>query len=145
MALTHLFDPTPISPIPAIGGIIMAQESMRIIDKGSYLLVEFFGEFSVDAGKQCIDMMTDACEKNSQSRVLLDCRKMTGNMPVIDRFQVAEYGATKHRQISRIALLNREEVMLPGNFVENVAVNRFMNMKIFTHFGDAEDWLTQAK
>ena len=33
----------------------MTTEPLTIIDKGSYLLVEFFGEFGVEAGKQCVD------------------------------------------------------------------------------------------
>jgi hypothetical protein len=33
-------------------------------------------------------------------------------------------------------------MVLPDNFVENVAVNRGMIMKIFTDFDEAEAWLT---
>jgi len=119
----------------------VAAEPLSILDKGSYLLVEFFGEFSVEAGKQCVDRMVEACEEHERSRVLLDCRRMTGEMPVMARFQVAEYGTTKRLQIKRIALLNREEVMLPDNFVENVAVNRGMNLKAFTDFDEAQLWI----
>ncbi len=122
----------------------MAPKLLSIIDKGSYLLVEFFGEFSVETGRQCVDRMSEACEKHRRSRVLLDCRRMTGNMPVLDRFQVAEYGATELRQLWRLALLNREDVVLHDNFVENVAVNRGMNMKLFTDFREAELWLSKS-
>jgi hypothetical protein len=120
----------------------MASESMSISDKGSYLLVEFFGRFSVEAGKQCVDEMVEASQKNDRSKVLLDCRRMTGSMPVIDRFEVAEYGAIKGRVLMQLALLNREDVVLPDNFVENVAVNRGMRMKVFTDFDEAVLWLT---
>jgi len=73
----------------------MAQEPFSITDQGSFLLVEFFGEFSVEAGKECVDRMVDACIEYRRAKVLLDCRRMTGNLHVFDRFQVAEYGATK--------------------------------------------------
>jgi hypothetical protein len=122
----------------------MEPEPLSIIDKGSYLLVEFFGEFSVNAGKQCVDRMVEACEKHRRSRVLLDCRRMTGKLGVFDRFEVTEYGASKRDQLMRFALLNRKDVVLPDNFVENVAVNRGMNMKVFTDFDEAEHWLTRS-
>ncbi|MFC1572018.1 hypothetical protein ACFL6M_00305 [Candidatus Eisenbacteria bacterium] len=122
----------------------MTSETLSILNKGTYLLVEFFGEFSVEAGKQCVDRMAEACEKHRLREVLLDCRRMTGNMPLFDRFQVAEYGATKRRLIGRLALLNRDEVVLPDNFVENVSVNRGMAMKIFTNFDEAEHWLSRS-
>ena len=122
----------------------MSKEALSIIDKGSYLLVEFFGEFSVENGKQCVDSMTRACESRDRSKVMLDCRRMTGMMSIFDRFQVAEYGASKQRQIRQLALLNREEIVQPDNFVENVADNRGMNMKIFTKFDEAELWLNNS-
>ena len=121
----------------------MDTESLSIVDKGKYLLAEFFGEFSVEAGKQCVDRMADACEQYGRSRVLLDCRRMSGSMPVIDRYQVAEYGTSKRDVFRRFALLNREDVVLPDNFVENVAVNRGMVMRVFTDFDQAEHWLME--
>jgi hypothetical protein len=122
----------------------MPQEPLSITDTGSFLLVEFFGKFSVEAGKQCVDRMAEACVKHGRPKVLLDCRRMTGVMSVLHRFQVAEYGATKASQLGRLALLNRKDVVLPDNFVENVAVNRGMNMKIFTDFDEAVLWLSQS-
>ena len=122
----------------------MGEEPLSIIDKGTYLLVEFFGEFSVDAGKRCVDRMVEACKQHGRSKVLLDCRRMTGRMPVIDRFDVAAYGAGKREQLRRFALLNREDVVLPDNFVRNVAVNRGLDMKVFTDFEEAERWLTTS-
>jgi hypothetical protein len=127
-----------------LGGGVVVSESLKIIDKGSYLLVEFFGEFGVETGKQCVDRLAEACEKHRRSRALMDCRRMTGVMPLLDRFRVAEYAATKRHQIGRLALLNREDVVLPDNFVENVAVNRGMDMKIFTDLEEAELWLSKS-
>ena len=120
----------------------MNPETLTITASGTYLLIEFAGEFNVAAGKNVVDTMAAACAQYRRSRVLLDCRRMTGAMPVLDRFEVAEYGASKRGQIGRMALLNREDVLLPDNFVENVAVNRGMDMKIFTDFDEAEAWLT---
>jgi hypothetical protein len=122
----------------------VAPDPISANDKGTYLLVEFFGEFGVDAGKQCVDRMVEACVEHKRSKVLLDCRRMTGYMPTFDRFEVAKYGAIKGRQLMRLALLNREDVLLPDNFVENVAVNRGMDMKIFTDFIEAEHWLSRS-
>ncbi len=119
-------------------------DPLQITDRGDYLLVEFAGEFGVDTGKQCIDRMAEACERLARWKVLLDCRRMSGAMPLLARFEVAEYGASRRRELRKLALLNRAEVVLPDNFVENVATNRGMNMKVFTDFDAAEAWLLQA-
>ena len=118
--------------------------SLSIVDQGEYLLAEFSGDFSVDAGKQCIDAMTNASIEKHQSKVLLDCRKISGNMPIIDRFEVAAYAAKTRKMIAKLAMLNRPDVILPDNFVENVAVNRGANVKVFTDLENAVHWLMGA-
>jgi hypothetical protein len=112
-----------------------------ITDRGTFLLVEFSGEFSVEAGKQCVDRMAEASVKHGRPKVLLDCRKMTGDLSVFTRFHVAEYGATKGHQLRQFALVGDKEVVLPDKFAETVAVNRGMNMKAFTDFDEAVLWL----
>jgi hypothetical protein len=121
----------------------MAQEPLSITDRESFLLVEFSGRFSVEAGKQCVDRMAEASVRLGRPKVLLDCRRMTGDLSVFARFQVADYGATKRHQLRQFALLGREDVVLPDKFAENVAVNRGMNMKVFTDFDEAVLWLSQ--
>ena len=122
----------------------MTQEPLNIADRGSFLLVEFFGKFSVEAGRQCIDRMVEASVKHGRPKVLLDCRRMTGVMQVLDRFEVAEYGAATCYQLHQVALLGNKDMVLPDKFVENVAVNRGMNLKIFTDFDEAVLWLSQS-
>jgi hypothetical protein len=119
-------------------------EDMRISIKGDYLLVEFTGEFCVKAGKRCVDKMALACKEHQCMNILLDCRKMTGDMPVFNRFQVAEYGAAELGMVSKFALVVRPEIVLPDKFVENVAVNRGMNLKVLSDFEQADHWLSES-
>lgn len=118
-------------------------EPWTIADKGSFLLVEFSGQFSTQAGKQCVDAMVEACVKLGRSKVLLDCRRIQGELPIFARFEVTEYGASKRQHLRQLALVSRPEVALPDNFVENVAVNRGMNMRVFTDFDQALRWITE--
>lgn len=119
----------------------MAPDELKIVDKGSYILVEFFGEFSVEAGKRCVDRMVQACVEYDRTAVLLDCRKMTGNLRIMDRFEVMVYGQATRGKIARVALVNRPEDTLPDGFSENVGVNRGVNLRIFTHIDKASEWL----
>lgn len=116
-------------------------ENLTISDQGEYMLTEFFGSFSVEEGKRCIDAMTAAARDNKRPKALLDCRRMSGDLSVGARFDVAEYAVTTRGTISRIALVNRPEVVLSDNFLENVAINRGVNLKVFTDFDAAVRWL----
>lgn len=119
------------------------QKDLTISDRSDFLLTEFFGEFSIEAGKRCIDAMKEASQKSQHPKVLLDCRKMTGSMPIMARYEVAVYAETAREVISKIALVNRPEVILSDGFVENVAVNRGVGVKIFTDFDEAVRWLSE--
>ena len=56
---------------------------------------------------------------------------------------VAQYGVKMIRVLSKKALVVREDQMFPDNFVENVAVNRGVNLKLFTNVEEAIDWLKE--
>ncbi len=121
----------------------MMIKNLKIIQKKGYILFNFTGEFSQEAGKQCIDAMVEVCSQSQISRALLDCRNMTGEIEIMDSFMVAKYGVKMIGSISKFALVGREDQMFPDNFVENVAVNRGINLKLFTDIEKAIDWLKE--
>ncbi len=116
-------------------------KDLKIIQRDGYILFDFSGEFSPDAGKQCIDAMVEACTEAQIPRALLDCRSMTGEIEIMESFMVAKYGVKMIGSISKFALVGREDQMFPDNFVENVAVNRGINLKLFTDVEEAIHWL----
>jgi len=115
--------------------------NLTISDRGEYLLTEFFGAFSIEEGKRCIDAMAAAARESGRKRAMIDCRRMKGDLPIAARFEVAEYSATTRDVISKIALISRPDIALPDRFVENVAVNRGVNLRTFVDVGEAERWL----
>ena len=118
-------------------------KGLRIIQGEVYNYFEFSGEFSPETGKQCIDAMVEVSSQSQISKALLDCRKMTGEIQIMESFMVAKYGVQMIGAISKFALVGREDQMFPDNFVENVAVNRGVNLKLFTDVEKAIDWLKE--
>ena len=116
---------------------------LRIIQRDAYNYFDFSGEFSQEAGKQCIDAMVEVCGQSPISKALLDCRNMTGEIEIMESFMVAKYGVKMVGVITKFALVGREDQMFPDNFVENVAVNRGVNLKLFTDLERALDWLKE--
>jgi len=116
-------------------------KGLRIIQREAYTYFDFSGEFSQETGKQCIDAMVEVCGQSQISKALLDCRNMTGEIQIFESFMVVKYGMKMIGFISKIALVVREDQMFSDNFVENVAVNRGVNLKLFTDLDKAIDWL----
>jgi hypothetical protein len=116
-------------------------EGLRMIQEEGYIRFDYTGEFNEVMGKTCINAMVEACSQVQISNALLDCRNMIGEIQIFDSFKVAEYGVKMWGIISKTALVGREDQMLSDNFVENVAFNRGVNLKIFTDVDEAIDWL----
>ena len=118
-------------------------EGLSIAEKEGYVRFDYTGEFSQAAGKQCIDAMVEKCRQVQIRKALLDCRQMTGEIPVFEGFMVVLHGRKMRDVISQTALVGREDQMFADNFIENVAVNRGVNLKLFTDIEEAIDWLQE--
>jgi hypothetical protein len=116
-------------------------EDWIITDEGSFLRFDFVGRFSIDSGKACVDAMVDACVKQHCSRVLLDCRKMKGDMPLFAQFYVAVYAKRTRDASMRTALVGREDQVIHGKFVDNVAMISGVDARVFSELDGALRWL----
>lgn len=116
-------------------------ENLSVIDCDRYLLFEFSGPFDVIAGKQVVDEMLKACAEYGRNKCVLDCRAMTGPMPLMARFEVIEYGQRLRGKVAQLAMVGLPGTMLPDRFVENVAVNRGVNLRLFSDLDEAVAWL----
>lgn len=114
---------------------------LDIVNAGEHLVVTYSGLFSVPAAKAAVDAMVDACQRERLTKVLFDCRTMTGEPTVVDRFNVGQYGASTIPREVRIAMLTREDLPLPDRFFEVVARNRGLRLTVFFDVDKALDWL----
>jgi hypothetical protein len=106
-----------------------------------YLHITFSGPFSLAAAKESVDAMVAACTREGYAKVLFDCRPMTGVLQVLDRFDVGEYGALTIPHSVQIAMLGREDQILPDKFFETVARNRGLMLALFSEIDEAIEWL----
>jgi hypothetical protein len=116
-------------------------DNVTIVRREGYLNLTISGTFSLEAAKQSVDMLAEACNKESCYSVLFDCRPMTGEMPMFDKYKIGEYGAKVLPHVIRVAMLGREDQVSPDGFFENVAVNRGMILKVFSDEKKAVEWL----
>lgn len=116
-------------------------DSLRIEPGGDYLHITFSGPFSIAAAKKSVDEMVAACAREDCRKVLFDCRPMTGVLQVLDRFDMGEYGALTIPHAIKIAMLGREDQILPDRFFETVAQNRGLLLALFSEVSKAVEWL----
>lgn len=120
-------------------------DDLKIEERDNYLLVEFSGVFSAEAGKFVIDEMLAACQRSGRDRVVLDCRKMSGEMSVFAKFEVAVHGRKTVGTVLRTSMIILPEMVEPDSFVLTVARNRGLNMNMFTNFDEGVRWVLETK
>lgn len=114
---------------------------IEITKAEGYLQLTFSGPFSPAGAQESIDAMVNACASEGCPKVLFDCRPMTGDLTVSDRFETGTYGASKIPGHVKIAMLGREDQISADNFFETVARNRGVNVTVFTEIDAALAWL----
>jgi hypothetical protein len=116
-------------------------DRVDVVRKEGYLHLTAHGSFSLDGGRHTLDAVAAACAQEDCDLVLLDCRSLEGELPVMDRFDVAEYGASAVPHSIKIAVLAQEEQILSDRFFENVARNRGLTLSMFSDPDEALEWL----
>ena len=123
--------------------------SVKSEPKDGYLLIIVSGEYGSPPIPEVIDRVLDHCKEHKPSKVLVDIRPMTGNIPAMDRFYFGEvfsgrfYEEKKRGNIShiRFAFIGHYPIVDPNKFGETVAVNRGMTLKVTTDLKEALDWI----
>ena len=117
---------------------------LESIPKEYYLQLTLCGYFSGDATEQVVDTMARAYRNRSLRwrNFLVDIQSLNGKIQINDRFHIAVYAAKNLEHDVRIALLAREDQIMPCRFLETVARNRGLDLRVFFDHEEAVAWLT---
>lgn len=121
---------------------------VETIEHDDHMSLIATGDYSLVRAINLCKMSIDVCLQYNKKKVLVDITHVIGNVPFFDRFQYAEALAqykAKHAlsEVSKIALVGLEPVIDKNRFGETVAVNRGVNIKVFTELGEALAWINE--
>jgi hypothetical protein len=86
------------------------------------------------------------CIKEGTSRVLVDIKGLEGHLKTMEAYEIPASVFPKLRNkniIEKSAIVDNEESRRNFSFFENVAVNRSFNIRFFTKYKDATEWLVK--
>lgn len=117
---------------------------LAIVERPGYLHFKVTGENSEQAVRDYLFRVHTTCVERKCEAILVE-EHLTGPNPgTLQMFQIASEGAARSRLlIKRVAYVdtNPEHPADDTKFVENVAVNRGMNVRVFATVAQAERWL----
>ncbi|MBS4063918.1 MAG: hypothetical protein KGZ74_05130 [Chitinophagaceae bacterium] len=121
---------------------------VETIEGDNFITLAASGNYSLAKAINLCMLSIDTCLSYNKKKILVNINKVTGNVPFFDRFQFAEALAqykAKHAlsKVSKIALVGMEPLIDKNRFGETVAVNRGVNIKVFTDLNAALTWINE--
>lgn len=117
---------------------------LTIVERPGYLHFKVTGENSEAAVRGYLQKIHETCVARQCTTALVEEHLRGPNLNTLQMFQIASEGSERSRSIVRkIAYVdtNPEHAFEDTKFVEDVAVNRGMNVRTFETVAEAERWL----
>ena len=108
-----------------------------------YLHVEAAGIRSRDTVLSLARDCIAACKENGHRRLLVDVQRMTGRLPTIEIYELATKDFPRLRQnlALRLVIIDRDDNRDRAQFLEDVAVNQGVDLRVFSNTERALEWL----
>jgi hypothetical protein len=114
---------------------------LQMEQRPGYLAARFIGAGVVEEVWRQFESVAEHCKRTKNDKLLVDVRGAEANISLIDRFQIAEESQIFKRYGLKIATVDNPWQRDPQRFGEMVARTRGVNVRAFSDFHAAEEWL----
>ena len=131
-------EPMSDEPTPA------AEYRCEVEPRAGYLYISVRGENTVANVRRILSDVLAACAQHGRSRVLLEEHLSGPSLGMVEAFEIVSEGSASARSVvQQIAYVdtNPEHDSSLLDFVETVAVNRGVHVRVFATVPEAEAWL----
>ena len=116
--------------------------TLEMVEDAEYVMVVYAGEVTKKAHDTSRAEAMRTLTAKGWSRLLVDARQIDAKMTALDDFEFTQEHQSSLPSSVRIAVIHRPNESERFRFIENVAVNRGIGMKVFTDPVEATNWLT---
>jgi hypothetical protein len=118
-------------------------EQLKIEIVDGILQASASGPFSLDSAKTSFQEILRVAREENVDKILVDARGITTEIPAMARYDFAVHMSEQRLAGIKIALVGRSDAVWPDHFLENVALNRNVNTRVFIKVKEALDWLAE--
>ncbi len=119
---------------------------LKVEPRGGYLDATVTGDNTLQDVEEYLSELRDACFAQGCRRVLIEENLQGPSLSTMAIYDIVVRGSEKAPQsLERIAYLdvNPDHAVQDMEFAATVAVNRSLNVRLFTDRGEAEEWLSR--
>ena len=102
---------------------------------------EVSGTFEPDSARVFFTRVLAFAQEQNIQKILVDAQALTGDVSTLERFNFGIFMAEQKLESKKIAFIAPTDVVWPDHFMEAVASNRGINVKVTTTRTEALKWL----
>lgn len=126
--------------------------AIKYENREGYLCIIASGVFAIDDARRAFRQALEVIDTSQASKVLIDCREVTGSPTTVDYYDYGELiaeeltkpGRTGAARTLKLAHVARPPLLDERRLSETVARNRGVRMKSLDNMEDAVTWLGQG-
>jgi hypothetical protein len=121
-------------------GVIMSVQ-LQIDEMPDYLVARFDGASTTEEAEQQFKLLAEKCKCTNKNKLLLDFTGIPADISLADRYAFGKLTLFFAQYKCKVAAVCKSEQHGSTCFIETVAQNRWVDLRVFTNVEDALEWL----
>jgi hypothetical protein len=113
----------------------------QIEEMPGYLKARFIGAGATEEVERQFELLAKKCKSSKKNKLLLDFTEVPADISLVDRYELGKRTQVFAQYKCKVAAVCELGQNHSTRFLETVAQNRWVNLRVFTIVEDAEEWL----
>lgn len=106
-----------------------------------YLVARFTGAKTKEEAKQHFELLAEECKRTNKNKLLIDFTEVPADISLLEIYSLGELTRIFAQYKCKVAVICKPENHGSNSFLETVAQNRWVDLRMFTDNQSAMDWL----
>jgi hypothetical protein len=113
----------------------------QIEETPDYLVARFKGASTTEEAGRQFELLAEKCKSTNKNKLLLDFTDVPADISIVDGYDLGKRTLVFAQYKCKVAAVCKPERHDSQCFLETVAQNRGVELRVFTNAEDAEEWL----
>jgi hypothetical protein len=114
---------------------------LQIDEMPDYLKARFNGVSATEEAERQFELLAEECKRTNKNKLLLDFTEVPADVSLVDRYALGKRTLVFAQYKCKVAAVCTLRQHHSTRFLETVAQNRWVDLRVFTNVEDAEEWL----
>jgi hypothetical protein len=121
--------------------VVKMSVQLQIEEMSGYLKARFNGASATEEAERQFELLAEKCKCTNKNKLLLDFTEVPADVSLVDRYALGKRTLIFAQYKCKVAAVCQPEQYDSAYFLETVAQNRWVDLRVFTTVEDAEEWL----